>query len=234
MKATPPTVISFDLDGTLVDTAGEIAEAANRTLGDFGVPPQPLELISGFIGAGTRTMMLRTLAHVLLERPELADMLPPDQVLARLEHHYSETAGTTGRPYPGCHDALQSLRLAGVRLACLTNKEERFARRVLEKTALAEYFDLVVGGDTLPCKKPDRATVFHVLDTLGGERSHAAHVGDSRTDVETAHNAGIAAWAVPYGYNGGEPIEAAGPNRIFATLTDVAEHVLAGHVAWAV
>ena len=120
-----------------------------------------------------------------------------------------------------------------MRLACLTNKEERFARRVLEKTALAEYFDLVVGGDTLPCKKPDRATVFHVLDTLGGERSHAAHVGDSRTDVETAHNAGIAAWAVPYGYNGGEPIEAAGPNRIFATLTDVAEHVLAGHVAWA-
>lgn len=223
-----PIVISFDLDGTLVDTAGEIAEAANLALADFGVEAQPLPLIARFIGAGTRTMMLRTLAHVLLERPHLADAMHPDRVLERLEHHYAITAGTRGRPYPGCEDTLRELRQRGVRLACLTNKEERFALRVLGATGLRAYFDIVVGGDTLPVKKPDRATVFHVLGALGGERDRAAHVGDSRTDVETARNAGIAAWAVPYGYNGGEPIARCGPHRIFETLPEVAAHVRGG------
>lgn len=223
-----PIVISFDLDGTLVDTAAEIAEAANLTLADFGVQAQPLALISRFIGAGTRTMMLRTMAHVLLERPQLAETLRADRVLERLEHHYAHTAGTSGRPYPGCEDALRDLRQAGVRLACLTNKEERFALRVLDATGLRAYFEVVVGGDTLPVKKPDRATVFHVLDALGGERDRSAHVGDSRTDVETARNAGIAAWAVPYGYNGGEPIAECGPHRIFDSLAEVAAHVRGG------
>ena len=220
------SVISFDLDGTLVDTAREIAEAVNRALAEFGVEPQPVSLICGFIGAGTREMMLRLLAHVLLSKPELASTLRAERVLQRLDVHYAMTAGSSGVPYPGCREALQTLKDAGLKLACLTNKERRFAKRVLEATRLRKYFDLVVGGDSLPNKKPHRSTLDHVVSVLGGQTYRAAHVGDSRTDVETARNAGVAAWVVPYGYNAGEPIEAAGPDRLFRDIAEVATHAI--------
>jgi phosphoglycolate phosphatase len=220
------SVISFDLDGTLVDTAGEIAEAANRTLAEFGIPRQDEALITGFIGAGTRQMMMRLLAHVMLQQPALADRLNVDKVLARLDVHYGVTAGMRAQPYQGCMQALGSLRNAGVKLACLTNKEHRFAVRVLQATQLLDMFDYVVGGDSLAWRKPDPKALHHVIDVLGGEARRAAHVGDSRTDVETARAAGVDAWAVPWGYNGGEPIAAAHPHILFDSLPGVAEHVL--------
>ena len=220
------SVISFDLDGTLADTASEIAEAANRTLAEFGVPRQDDALITGFIGAGTRQMMLQLLAHVMLRDPALADRLQADTVLARLDVHYGVTAGMHAQPYPGCAQMLNELRAAGIKLACLTNKEHRFAVRVLTATGLLNLFDYVVGGDSLPQRKPHPATMQHVLNVLGGHSQRAAHVGDSRTDVETARNAGVSAWAVPWGYNAGEPIAASHPERIFQSLPELAEHVL--------
>lgn len=223
------SVISFDLDGTLVDTASEIAEAANRTLAEFGVARQDVALITGFIGAGTRQMMLQLLAHVMLKQPELADRLRVDEVLARLDLHYGITAGMHAQAYPGCTGALRSLREAGIKLACLTNKEHRFALRVLTATGLLDHFDYVVGGDSLPQRKPDARTMLHVLNVLGGHTHRAAHVGDSRTDVETARNAGVSAWAVPWGYNAGEPIATSHPERIFHSLPELAEYVLAAN-----
>lgn len=225
------SVITFDLDGTLVDTAAEIAEAANRTLVECGLPRQSVEAVTQFIGAGTRQMMKGLLAHVLRDYPGHQLKLDEPQMFRRLDHHYSCTAGMDPRPYPGCVESLRRLREAGVRVACLTNKEHRFAVKVLQAAGLSPLLDYVIGGDSLPQRKPDPQPVFHILHVLGGEVHRAAHVGDSRTDVQTAKAAGVAAWAVPWGYNAGEPIEATQPERIFSSLSDIAEHVLAANRA---
>jgi phosphoglycolate phosphatase len=225
------THLSFDLDGTLVDTAEEITEAVNRTLAEFGIAPRPVAEVTLLIGAGAHELMRRLAAQIQAERPAGAMPLPIDDLLARLDDHYAETAGTSGRPYADCVESLRRLRAGRVRLVCLTNKEERFARRVLQQTGLDGFFELIVGGDTLGHKKPHRAVIEHVLQRLGGRPERFAHIGDSRTDVETARNAAVAAWAVPYGYNAGEPIEAAKPDRLFANLADVASHVIAANAA---
>jgi phosphoglycolate phosphatase len=120
-----------------------------------------------------------------------------------LDRRYCETAGSSARVYTGAADALRALHAAGVKLACVTNKELRHAQRVLAATVLAEHFDLVIGGDSLPEKKPVAA------DLGGPPLKRCGHVGDSHSDVHAARNAGFAAWAVPYGYNGGEPVHLA-------------------------
>ena len=220
-------MLSYDLDGTLVDTASEIAEAANRALESHGIARRPVQEITHLIGAGTRELMQKLLARVFLESPALAERVRVDAVLASMDEHYAVTTGTSALPYGGCRESLQRLQAAGVRLACTTNKEWRHARRVLEASGLEHFFELVIGGDTLPEKKPHASVLRHVAQTLQVAIDRCAHVGDSAVDVQAARNAGVAAWAVTYGYNAGVPIETAQPDRIFHSLPEVADHVLA-------
>ena len=214
-------LLSFDLDGTLVDTAGEIAEAANRALVEHGWTPQPPAELALLIGRGGHALMKQ-----LLER------LPPRpvdtaSVLASFDRHYVDTTATTGQPYPGAREALALLRQRGVRLACVTNKELKHTRRLLQRHDMVADFELVLGGDSLPHNKPHASVLRHVAATLGVPLEAMAHVGDSATDVAAARNAGVRAWAVPYGYNAGRPVAEAGPDRIFPDLLHAAEAALA-------
>jgi phosphoglycolate phosphatase len=219
-------LVSFDLDGTLVDTASEIAKAVNLSLEDHGLARRPLDEITNLIGAGTHALMLKLLVQMGVES---SARLPLGALLKSLDTRYAETTGTSARVYPGAAEALAALRQAGLKLACVTNKEQRHAQRVLEVTGLAVHFDLVIGGDSLPYKKPDANVLLQVAADLGRLRpARCGHVGDSRIDVQAARNAGFAAWAVPYGYNGGEPVALAEPDRLFADLLALSEHVLEG------
>jgi phosphoglycolate phosphatase len=223
--------VSFDLDGTLVDTAGEIAEAVNATLVEAGLMPRSQQEIVHLIGNGLRTLMMNLLARIMLEQPGLAESLPVDVLLQRVDTLYARLAGTTAQPYAGAVQALIDLRAAGVKTACVTNKDGAFTERLLQATGLAIHIDLVLAGDSLMHKKPHASVLRTAAERLGVTTDRLAHVGDSRTDVEAARNAGVAAWAVPYGYNGGEPVALAMPSRLFANLGEVARHVLTEHLS---
>jgi len=221
------TLITFDLDGTLVDTASEIAEAANRTLADIGLPRRPLGEVTCLIGHGTRELMKGLLSQATeAGQGAVVSRLDVEQVMQCFEGHYHATTGTDSRLYPGCLEGLVRLRDAGVQMSCVTNKEHRFAERVLAVTNLAPFFRLLVGGDSLAQKKPHPMVIEHCLQAHGVLSSQAAHVGDSSIDVQTARRAGVAAWALPYGYNGGQPIEASEPDGVFASIDHIADLVL--------
>lgn len=219
-------LITFDLDGTLVDTAREIAEAANRTLQQIGLPRRPLADVTRLIGHGTRELMRGLLAQAVEAGDARGEDLDLNAIMQRFEGHYHDTTGTDSQLYPGCLEGLVRLRDSGVQMACVTNKEHRFAVRVLQSTGLSGFFRVVIGGDSLAQKKPHAAVIQYCLDALAVPQSQAAHLGDSSIDVDTARRAGVAAWAVPYGYNGGQPIETSHPDAIFPGVDAVADHVL--------
>lgn len=220
------TLISFDLDGTLVDTASEIAEAANRTLLDIGQARIPADRITPLIGHGAHALMRKLLEQLQADGGHAADRWPVAAVLQAFDDHYAQTVGSSARPYAGARETLHRLRSAGIRVACTTNKELRHALCVLRANRLDGYFDMVLGGDSLPEKKPHASVLRTLAARLDCEPGRMAHVGDSAIDVAAARNAGVPAWAVPYGYNGGQPIGDSRPDRIFDRLSDVADHVL--------
>ena len=220
-------LVSFDLDGTLVDTAAEIAEAVNRTLEAQGIARRTPAEIGLLIGHGAQALMRRLYERLVVEDETLAERVALPLLLGGMPKHFDAVTGSLARPYPGCREALARLRAGGVRLACVTNKEHRLALAVLHATGLAADFDLVVGGDSLPESKPHASVLRHVAQHFGVRLRRCAHVGDSAIDVQAARNAGVHAWAVPYGYNAGVPIAQAGPDRIFESPGAVAEHVLA-------
>jgi phosphoglycolate phosphatase len=222
----PFRLISFDLDGTLVDTAGEIAEAANRTLAQLGLPREDASAITHMIGNGAHALMLGLLARVLARMAGPTPGPPADQVLQAFDAHYEATTGTTSTVYEGVACALADLQHAGLRLACVTNKEIRHARRLLAHHRLDGFFELTLGGDSLPEKKPHPSVLRHAMAQLGAAPHTTAHVGDSSIDIAAARQAGVQAWVVPYGYNAGVPIAQCEPDRVFANLLQLRDHLL--------
>jgi phosphoglycolate phosphatase len=219
----PYDLILFDLDGTLIETAPEIADAVNDTLAQHGLPAVSQQQVNDWIGHGTRELLIQALASVrgcTADTVRHADDFPA--IEAVFTQHYGRRCGTRSHLYPHVLDTLHSLRAAGVKLAVVTNKEGRYTQAVLDAHRLAPLFDRVISGDTLPVKKPQPAAVHDCLQRFDVSPDRALFVGDSSIDVATARNAGIAVWVVPYGYNMGEPIEACGPDRVipdFSALT---------------
>lgn len=219
-------LIMFDLDGTLVDTAGEIGDTVNEVLRTLGLPPVDESQVRGWIGQGSRELLARACAHVTglpLEEVHLSGTM--ESVMEMYTRFHQRRIGTRSAVYPGVAETLAGLTQRGVGLAVVSNREARFTEGVLRAHGLRAWFDPVVSGDTLPVRKPDARMIQHVLDLHRVAPQHALMVGDSAVDTHTARNAGVACWAVPYGYNGGIPIEQAGADRIIADLTAVLDAV---------
>jgi phosphoglycolate phosphatase len=221
----PYDLILFDLDGTLIETAPEIADAVNDTLSECGRPSVGQQQVNDWIGHGTRELLIQALAFTdELSAEEVRHSNSFAAIEAVFTRHYQRRCGTRSHLYPHVRETLEALRAAGVNLVVMTNKEGRYTQTVLDAHQMAPLFARVISGDTLPVKKPNPMGIEACLKQFGTARERALFVGDSSIDVATARAGGVAVWALPYGYNMGEPIEACQPDRVipdFSVLTSL-------------
>ncbi|WP_340265364.1 HAD family hydrolase [Sphingobium mellinum] len=199
MTLIPFDIVGFDLDGTLLDTSGDLAAAVNYAIGTIGRPSFPVDAIRPFVGKG---------AKVMLERALSASGGFDDDLLARtlpiLLDYYEQNLAIHSVPYPGLIAAIDALKHAGVKLAVCTNKAERFTIPLMHQIGLADHFASIVGGDTLGVAKPHPAPIHEMIARAGGGR--AVFLGDTSNDIAGARNAGIPSIAVSFGFLDG-PVE---------------------------
>jgi len=216
-------VILYDLDGTLMETAPEIADAVNATLVRRGHAPAPLDLVRSWIGDGARALLGKALAHAGAPAHRV------DEAWDDFHDEYAERCGSNSLVHEGVRPMLQRLRAQGLQQVLLTNKETAFTQRLLVRHQLLSDFDLIVAGDTLMVKKPHPGVVLHALGALQARPDEALLVGDSATDVRTARAAGIAVQLVRHGYPQGSLAGADAPDGFIAHFDLF--HPLAAQVA---
>ena len=207
----------FDLDGTLVDSAPDIGDALGAVLREDGRRALSLDEVRGLIGDGVAVLLQR--AWAVTGAP-----LDPSRLADRVGHFLASYAagGHVGtRPYPGAIEALRSLRARGVRLAICTNKPIGLTHQLLDVLAVADLFDAVTGGDSLPVRKPHPDHLLGTLDLLDARPGEAIMIGDSANDVAVARAAGVAVAVVPWGYTR-TPAAELGADRVIASFDELA------------
>ncbi|GFM86281.1 phosphoglycolate phosphatase [Pseudomonas cichorii] len=210
-----PRLIMFDLDGTLVDSGPDLAVAVDKMLLELGRPPAGLESVRQWIGNGAPVLVRRALANDI-DHSAVDDALA-EQALEIFMQAYAEKHEFTV-VYPGVRETLKWLQKMGVEMALITNKPERFVAPLLDEMKLGRFFRWIIGGDTMPQKKPDPAALFFVMKMTGIPASQSLFVGDSRSDVLAAKAAGVACVGLTYGYNHGRPIAEESPSLVIDDL----------------
>lgn len=209
---TPLAAAIIDLDGTMVDTLGDFAEALNRMLGDLELPPIEAQHIGRMVGKGSEHLLRSVLNHVLEHMGKAPTAIEIEALYAHAwpsyQRHYLAINGHYARVYPGVEAGLQALRHAGLRLACLTNKPTSFALPLLRAKGLEGYFEQVFGGDSFDRKKPDPLPLLKTCEALQTAPARTLMVGDSSNDAQAARAAGCPVVLVTYGYNHGLPVQA--------------------------
>lgn len=206
-------LIVFDLDGTLVDSSGDLANAVNAALArlDPAARTIPLDVVRGFIGSGARNLVARSLAHAGVTAS------PEDALPVFLEEYAARLTEQT-RFYPGVEDALA--RLTDYRLAVLTNKPGDMSRRILETLGAGERFFRVYGGGDLPARKPEPEGLLRLIAEAGVKPAATVMVGDSAIDVRTGRAAGAVTVGVTYGFDP-ESLASEPPDAVLHSLADL-------------
>jgi phosphoglycolate phosphatase len=206
MADFPFDVVAFDLDGTLADTSPDIASALNRTLEHLGRPAVDPKRARYLIGGGAKALLRRALATSGEAPDELVEKAYP----LYLDFYAGNICEGTAC-FPALDDAMDELLARGAKLAICTNKPERLTHLLVEALGWKDRFSVIVGGDTLPTRKPDPAMLHAAVERAGGGR--AVLVGDSMIDAETARAAGIPFVAVSFGFSD-RPVEQLGAEAV--------------------
>jgi phosphoglycolate phosphatase len=213
--------VTFDLDGTLLDTIVDLAAACDAMMVELRFPPLGVEKVRRFVGKGMA---------VLVERCLTTPDGPPDPALlalgiAAFRHHYAGFNGCAAAEYPGVREGLEAFRALGLPLGVVTNKPAAFTGPLLERTGLADFFVVLVSGDTTANKKPHPEPILHACTILGVRPEENLHIGDSDNDLIAARAAGCLAFAVPYGYTEAGPVDTSNCDALVSTLLEAARRV---------
>lgn len=208
------SAIVIDLDGTMLHTAPQLSEAANRMLRDMDYAPVSQDLLASYIGNGISWLVKRALTGDMHATPDAALY---DHALPIFEKHYTDLL-LQSKPFDGVIAGLDAMQAAGFRLGCITNKLERYTLPLLEGSGLAKYFEIVLAGDTLPEKKPHPLPLLHAAKHFGIPVGKLLLIGDSLSDTVAARAAGCPVFCVPYGYNHGEPVETLDQDAVIKDL----------------
>lgn len=213
--------VLFDLDGTLLDTIADLAEAANLMLAELCRPQRSVEEIGSFVGKG-----IPNLVHRCMTEGSHASDSEIAQAVEVFKLHYAEVNGSRTRIYPGVIEALIEMQRQGLRLAVVTNKATAFTLPLLEHQGIAEHFDVVVCGDTLTVKKPDPAVVRHASSLLNVPVERCLMIGDSANDAFAARGAGMPVLLVTYGYSEGMPVDTIECDGLISSAVDALTRIV--------
>ncbi|MBI1239155.1 MAG: phosphoglycolate phosphatase [Alphaproteobacteria bacterium] len=190
------TTLVFDLDGTLVDTAPDLAGAMNEVLRQAGRASLPVATVRHLVGRGARVLIERGFA-------ETGEPVSPIEIEAHLKvflDHYGATLSAQSRVFPGVPETLSAFAEAGAAMAVCTNKPHALSILLLEALDLLDFFPVVLGANALSFRKPDPRHLTECVSRLGGDLSAAFLIGDSQTDLQTARAAGVPCILTDYGY----------------------------------
>ena len=199
----PISAILLDLDGTLLHTSPELAEAANRMRFDLNLPALNHEILMNFIGNGLNRLVKRALTGNMHAEP---DSLLLTKAVPIFENHYSELL-LQSKMFDGVYIGLMAMKNAGFRLGCITNKPKRFTAPLIKGLGLEAFFEIVLSGDSLPERKPHPMPLLHAAQFLKLPIEQVLLIGDSLSDALAARAAGCSIFCVPYGYNHGQPVD---------------------------
>jgi phosphoglycolate phosphatase len=210
--------ILFDLDGTLVDTAPDIAAAVDATLRELDRPPLDAALVRSYIGRGVDVLL-----HRALTRERDGRAAADEHALARAHflEHYAAHNGCTATLYPGVREGVAHAKRLGLVMCCVTNKPQRFSEALLALIGLDRDFAFVLGGDALPKSKPDPLPLLHAAARLQLAPRECLMVGDSSNDACAARGAGMPVVLVDYGYSEDLPVGDIDCDAVVGSVADV-------------
>ncbi len=220
LKFNKKKVILFDLDGTLIDSAPDLAVAVNHMLEALNRETFSQDIIRYWVGNGAQVLVKRALSGQS-EIDANLDSVLFEKALDIFLTFYAQNLAVTTEPYPNVPATLKSLKEAGYRLAIVTNKPFDFVAPILKGLNLDGLFELHLGGDSLPQKKPDPAPLLHACKQLDVTVEQCVMVGDSKNDILAANAAKMQSIGVSYGYNYGEDIGSYSPDVVVDDFADI-------------
>jgi phosphoglycolate phosphatase len=230
LKPTTFDAAIIDLDGTMVDTLGDFAQALNLMLadllpGDAAASRLDAAVIELMVGKGSEHLVKSALKHLQAQMGSAQKAINLiavyKQAYAGYQKHYAGINGRYSAVYPGVLDGLHAMQQAGLPLACLTNKPVGFARELLKLKGLDGFFSQVFGGDSFAVKKPDPLPLLKTCESLGTVPARTLMIGDSSNDAQAARAAGCPVVLVTYGYNHGEPVRGVDADGFVDSLAEL-------------
>lgn len=226
-KLSRPKLVMFDLDGTLVDSAYDLTASVDTMLRAMGRPEAGEAKVRDWVGNGAAILVQRALAGCF-DGPafEAITAAERNDGLQLFREDYRQRCTQASNLYPGVKEGLSLLAEAKIAMAIITNKPYEFTLPILASTGIDQYFSQVLGGDSLPRKKPEPDQLLHCMAQAEVTAGQSLMVGDSMNDIDAAKNAAVPVVAVSYGYNHGCDIYNAGADVVVDSIEDMAQLIL--------